>query len=334
MPSKYDDDDASQQIEIPYFQPDTMPDGCSSLVCGMTGSGKSVVSKNILRWKVDLPRGICACTTEGINGFWSKFVPGPLLYYEPDPTLITKLMDMQMELPRNEEGDGPKDGAFAIFDDCLQNKYFMNSEEMDKLLLTGRHYKIFSVLTAQYIMNVRKVLRQNFNYIFLLPTQSRREIKNYYEEVGTIFPSWKSFLKTFLQIADQGGTMVIHQSARKDHLPTQVTWYKPQLDLEYKLGSKIFWLYTPIEDNEDVNHMKQRQAKDDDIRIILKPPPGSPQPKGKRRKKKKKKTESEEEREEDDVKEYYVRRKENETPNSKLYEKHFLKESKQRNQLL
>jgi hypothetical protein len=262
-----------QKKQLKYFDPTTMPDACNVLVVGMTGSGKSTVVTSLLRWKTDtLLKGICICPTEGVNGYWSRFIPPPLIHTKPDPRLVQSLFDLQLEAPSVEDEMGkksPRDAVFAIFDDCLQNDYFMHSTEVEELLLTGRHYKIFSVFTAQYAMAVPKILRQNFRYVILLPTTDKKELHGWYEEFGTIFPSFERFEEAFYSISKMRGCLVIHRQGDPE---LQATWFQPDPEIRYKMGSKAYWSFSDL--GSDVNsHEVKEMMRNPEMQVMLLPPP-------------------------------------------------------------
>jgi hypothetical protein len=262
-----------QKRQLQYFRPDLMPDACNVLVIGMTGSGKSTVVTSLLRWKTEsLLKGICICPTEGVNGYWSRFIPPPLIHTEPDPRLVKSLFDLQLDAPYVVDEDGkksPRDAVFAIFDDCLQNDYFMHSDEVEELLLTGRHYKIFSVFTAQYAMAVRKILRQNFRYIILLPTTDIKELRGWYEEFGTIFPSFERFEEAFYEIGKVRGCMVIHRQGDPEQ---QATYFIPDPNMRYKMGSKAYWSFNALGSDVDSPEVKE-MMRNPEMQVVLLPPP-------------------------------------------------------------
>lgn len=262
-----------QKRHIKYFDPTTMPDACNVLVVGMTGSGKSTVVTSLMRWKTEsLLKGICICPTEGVNGYWSRFIPPPLIHTEPDPRLVQSLFDLQGDAPSVTDETGkksPRDAVFAIFDDCLQNDYFMHSDEVETLLLTGRHYKIFSIFTAQYAMAVRKILRQNFRYVILLPTTDIKELRGWYEEFGTIFPSFERFEEAFFEINKVRGCMVIHRQGDPE---LQATYFIPDPNIRYKMGSKAYWTFNEL--GSDVNSPEVKEMmRNPDMQVMLLPPP-------------------------------------------------------------
>ena len=58
--------------------------------------------------------------------------------------------------------------AFVIMDDCLYDNTWSRDKVMRLLFMNGRHWKMLFILSLQYCMDVKPVIRTNVDGCFIL----------------------------------------------------------------------------------------------------------------------------------------------------------------------
>lgn len=111
-------------VDIKYWDPNTMRDGAVVLIIGRRGSGKSTVAEDIMSYRRDVQRGVAVSATEKANPFWSKHIPQCFIKYEYDDNITRDLFKMQRKAKKKMGSVQP---AFAIFDDLMFGKFPFSS---------------------------------------------------------------------------------------------------------------------------------------------------------------------------------------------------------------
>lgn len=143
-------------IDIRYWDPCQMKDGAVVLVVGRRGSGKSTVAEDLMSYKRNVKRGVCISATEKSNSFWHKHIPSCFIHYAYDDSITRDLFKMQKKVKKQT---GRVEPAFAIYDDLMFDKAFVKSKWTRRVFMNGRHDGIFTIVTAQWLMDVPPDLR-------------------------------------------------------------------------------------------------------------------------------------------------------------------------------
>lgn len=97
----------------------------------------------------------------------------------------------------NEFGKEIANTILLIFDDCISNKKFFNSEIVRGCLFNSRHYKISLCLTSQSYFDIPKAIRLNSSLNLIYFTGNMNEMKAIYEENSSGM-TFKDFYKIYL----------------------------------------------------------------------------------------------------------------------------------------
>jgi hypothetical protein len=65
---------------------------------------------------------------------------------------------------RTQQLTGEVEPSFCVLDDVLYDRAFFKSKQR-QLLMNGRHDKIFTVISAQYLMDLAPSLRAQVDYV-------------------------------------------------------------------------------------------------------------------------------------------------------------------------
>ena len=237
-------------LQLKKFKPESITDDRVCVFIGKRNTGKSTLVKDIMYHKRHLPAGIVLSGTEEGNHFYSEFIPDLFIYGDYDRDAIERVMARQRKLV----GAGKQNcGAFMLLDDCMYDSKFLKDTCIRQCFMNGRHWKIFFMLTMQYVMDLPPALRANVDYVFILREPYINNRKRIWENYAGMFPNFESFAQVMDQCTENYECLVIDNNSKSNKLQDQVFWYKAAKHGDFRLGSKEFWELSKniVSDDED-----------------------------------------------------------------------------------
>jgi len=218
-------------LTLRKFKLDWMVPNPSIAMIAKRGSGKSYVTRDILRHFHSIPVGAVISPTDKMSSFYGDFFPDCYIHYQYDAVIIEKILYRQtemIEINRGLKKIGKKidTRAFLVMDDCLSSKgSWMKDEPILEMFFNGRHYHVMYILTMQFPLGITPELRSNFDYIFLLAEDFISNQKRLFEHYAGMFPNFEAFKSIFSQITKDYGCMVIVNRGSKNSFTDKVFWY-------------------------------------------------------------------------------------------------------------
>lgn len=250
------------EYNIKYFDPRMIKPGSVILILGRRGSGKSTVAEDLLSFHRECSRGLCVSATERSNNFWSSHIPQCFIHYTYSDSLTRQLFRQQQKI-KKETGEIPP--VFAIFDDLLFDKSFARSKETRKLLMNGRHSKIFTIISAQYLMDLGPDLRANIDFVFVLRENIKSNREKIYQYFAGVFPDYQSFEDVLVACTEDNEALVLDQNSLSYNISDCVFFYKATPNLRYRLCDKRYWEFSeghrkPESDSSDNEKSHQQRT--------------------------------------------------------------------------
>lgn len=230
------------EFTVQYFDPSEMSDGCTIQVVGRRGAGKTLVAADLLWYKRHLKHGICMSATESSNNFWEQYIPYNFVYGEWDPRVVDELRLVQQQKPKGPDRL-PQDGAFAIFDDLMFDKKFGTHPSTRRLMMNGRHEKIFTIISAQWALGFTPEIRAQFDYIFICGDPLVQNQLRYYDHYGSVFPTFKDFKTVFEKCTENNEVLVLRQNAKSKDISKWVSFYRATPNLRFHVSTPEIWAY-------------------------------------------------------------------------------------------
>jgi len=236
-----------QKIRIKKFDPRQIPDGSVCTFIGKRKSGKSVTIKDIMWHKRHIPIGQVISSSEEVNPFFSDFFPSSYIEPKYSPQLIDNIFQRQRKIkkmahdPKYKGARRKIDSRFMlVFDDCLHDHKWQNTEQIRTIFMNGRHYDIFFILSLQYVIGVPPNLRTNIDYAFIFRDTSLQNRKKIYQNFGAAIPTFEMF-NTLMKNLKQYECIVLCNDGDKVNFEDQVMFYKATLHDEFRFGGNEFW---------------------------------------------------------------------------------------------
>jgi hypothetical protein len=235
-------------LAIRKFNPKTIDDCRVILLIGKRNTGKSVLAKDLLYHKRHLPAGVVMSGTEEGNGYYSGWVPDSFIYNDFDKGVIDGVIDRQRRLSKIDKAKN----VFLVLDDCLYDKKLLREKCMRALFMNGRHWKVYMLLTAQYMMDVPPDIRSQIDYVFVLRENILQNRKRLYDTFFGVFPSFDVFCQVMDKCTENYECIVLDNTSRSNKIEDMVFWYKAKIRDNFKMGSPLFWRFHS--NNYDPNH--------------------------------------------------------------------------------
>jgi hypothetical protein len=225
-------------LQLKKFKPESIADDKVIVFIGKRNTGKSTLVKDIMYHKKHLPAGIVLSGTEEGNHFYSEFIPDLFIYGDYDKDAIERVMARQRKLV----GAGKQNcGAFMLLDDCMYDSKFLKDTCIRQCFMNGRHWKIFFMLTMQYVMDLPPALRANVDYVFILRENIIQNREKLYKSFFGIFPSFDMFCKVMDACTENYECLVLDNTVKSNRIQDCVFWYKATVRKNFKVGSSQLW---------------------------------------------------------------------------------------------
>ena len=145
----------------------------------------------------------------------------------------------------------PNPWAVLIVDDCTDDPRIFNTPLQQAIFKNGRHWKMWYILSLQYCMDVKPVIRTNVDGVFILRESNLKNRKSLWENYAGIIPDFSQFCTIMDKITDDYTALYIHNATTSNNLEDCLFWYKAKPHPPFKFGSKDFWKYHKTRYNPD-----------------------------------------------------------------------------------
>lgn len=249
------------KIEISELDPDIIPPitsrmndpnyngGCKLVIVGKPGTGKSSLIKSILYSKKHIfPVGIAMSGSEDSNHAYKEIMPSSFVFNEYDEDKISQFIKRQKIAMRHL----PNPWAVMILDDCTDDPRLFNKPLQQALYKKGRHWKMLYILSLQYAMDVKPVIRTNVDGIFILREPLLKNRESLYKNYASIIPDFTTFCELMDKLTDDYCAMYIHGATQTNSWQECVFYYKASIiSKDWKFGCPEYWKFHESRFNTD-----------------------------------------------------------------------------------
>jgi hypothetical protein len=202
-------------------------------------TGKSTLIGSLLYAKKHIfPIAMAMSGTEDSNHFYKSVLPSTFVFNNYDEEQIEKLIKRQKIAKEHVENPW----CVMILDDCTDDPVLFRKPLQQGLYKRGRHWKMWYILSLQYGMDVRPVIRTNVDGVFILREPNLRNRKIMYENYGAIVPDFNLFCELLDQLTNDYTALYIHNTTRSNNWRDCVFWYKAKpIPKDFKFGCDEYW---------------------------------------------------------------------------------------------
>lgn len=251
----------SMKLELKRFNPESLPDDATCVVCAKRNSGKSVLIKDLLSYHKSIPFSVVISPTESSNNFYSNFIPKMLIHDDYRQELVDNFLERQKKLTSKKKKEIKQFGssnidnrALLIMDDCMyQAKEFVSSKEIREIFMNGRHIAVNFYLTMQFPLGIPPALRCNVDYVFLLKDNIKKNKERLYEHWAGVIPTYQLFEQIFDQVTENYGVMVIDNRSSSNKIEDCVFWYKADIKKDFRMCDEELWQLQAVQDMKEMH---------------------------------------------------------------------------------
>jgi hypothetical protein len=176
--------------------------------------------------------------TEDSNHFYRTIIPSTFVYNNYDESKVESFIKRQKIAKDHLENPW----AIIILDDCTDDPSLFRKPLQNGMYKRGRHWKMWYILSLQYGMDVRPVIRTNVDGVFILREPNMRNRKVMYENYASIIPDFKLFCDILDQITNDYTALYIHNTTKSNDWRECVFWYKAKPPPEdFRFGCEDYW---------------------------------------------------------------------------------------------
>lgn len=237
-------------VRIKEFVPEIMlrprsaddADGVKILVIGRPGSGKSHVVKAFLRAKRHLlPCAIAFSGTEIATSHWGKVIPPTFVFDGLDTVTLERALERQAALINSESHVNP--WLAVVLDDVTDDKQVLRQPVFKTIFKNGRHYRLFFIMTMQFVKDIPADLRSNADYVVLFKEQSLLSKKKLFEDFGAMCGDFSTFCNVMDSVTGNHSCLVIDNTRHSESYEDNMYWYKAPENSPFVLGSEDYWRF-------------------------------------------------------------------------------------------
>lgn len=204
-------------------------------------TGKTTLITSLLYEKSPIfPTGLVMSGTEDSNGHYKKIFPSTFVYNRLDEKKIEDFVTRQKIAKRHV----PNPWSVLLLDDCTDEPRILNKPIFQGLYKNGRHWKMLFILSLQYCMDIRPVIRTNIDGTFILRESNLRNRKTLWENYAGIIPDFGLFCQIMDVITDDYTALYIHNATQSNNLEDCIFWYKAKkVPSNFRFGARDFWRF-------------------------------------------------------------------------------------------
>ena len=238
-------------IKIRELDPDIIPPisskisdpayngGCKIVVVGKPGTGKSTLIKSLLYSKKHIfPVGLAMSGSEDSNHAYSEIMPTTFVFNEYNEDKIKDFIKRQKLAIQHL----PNPWAVLILDDCTDDPRIFHKPLQQAIFKKGRHWKMLYILSLQYAMDIKPVIRTNVDGVFILREPLLKNRESLYKNYASVIPDFTTFVELMDQLTDDYCALYIHNATQTNTWQECVFYWKaPLVPHGWKFGSPEYW---------------------------------------------------------------------------------------------
>ena len=178
--------------------------------------------------------------TEDSNHHYGKIIPSSFVHNKYDENKIENFVTRQKMAKKYL----PNAWSVLLLDDCTDDPKIFNKPIFQGLYKNGRHWKLLFLLSLQYCMDIKPVIRSNIDGVFLLRESNLRNRKSLWENYAGVIPDFQSFCDIMDQVTNDYTALYIHNATTSNNLEDIVFYYKAKpVPENFQFGNLDFWKY-------------------------------------------------------------------------------------------
>jgi hypothetical protein len=136
----------------------------------------------------------------------------------------------------------PNPWSVIIIDDCTDDPRIFNKPLQQSMFKRGRQWNCMYILSLQYAMDVKPVIRTNVDGIFILREPLLNNRQALYKNYASIIPTFDIFCELMDKITEDFTALYIHNATNVNDWTKCVYYWKPPIiPDDWRMGCTTFW---------------------------------------------------------------------------------------------
>ncbi len=215
--------------------------GSKIVVIGKPGTGKTTLITSLLYEKSHIfPSGLVVSGTEDSNHHYSQIFPSSFVFNKLDFNIVEEYVRRQ-KLARAHLGNP---WSVLLLDDCMDNPAMFNNPLFHNIFKNGRHWKMFFILSLQYCLDVKPVIRNNVDGAFILRENNLMSREKLWKNYAGVIPDFGLFCDIMDQLTNDYTALYIHNANQSTRMEDCIFWYRAKpVPKDFLFGSEDYWLH-------------------------------------------------------------------------------------------
>jgi hypothetical protein len=192
------------------------------VVIGKRKTGKTVLIRDLLYHKQNIPLGLVMSHTDHLTHFYDQFIPSMLIHKDYDSEQVGKLFQRQTKALQE---NWKEPSAFLLLDDVLSDKAWKSCSNLKEVFFNGRHYKLLFILGMQSPMGIGPDLRNNIDYTFIFKNNLQSERRKIYDNYAGVFKTFEIFNHVLESTTEDYNCLAIVDNSLSNKLEDKVFYY-------------------------------------------------------------------------------------------------------------
>lgn len=212
-------------------------------------TGKSTLITSLLYEKSHIYSSGMVCSgTEDSNHHYSQLFPETFIYNKLEKQKVEDFVKRQKIAKQHL----PNPWSVLLLDDCTDDPKLFTDPLFQNIFKNGRHYKMWFILSLQYCLDVKPVIRTNIDGTFILRETNLRNRKSLWENYAGVIPDFTMFCDIMDQLTTDYTALYINNATTSNKLEDCVFWYKAkQVPGDFKFGSQDYWDFHNVRFDEN-----------------------------------------------------------------------------------
>lgn len=233
---------ATHPRNVASFQLQRLPESATMVLIGKRLSGKTTTIMNILHhFMYVFEFGFIVCASNTTCETYGTAVPKEFIVPSADGEFIEKIIQYQEKRSKK----GTIQPIFIVFDDLNFDQKLLRGTAMFKLFANGRHYKIFILLSLQYLRGIGPNCRGNIDAVVLHRETVIKNQRKLFDDYACGFQTFEDFRGVFEQVASNRRVMVMMKcEEQKNDFPVY-TWLPHHPLPPFRINTQGIWWKSP-----------------------------------------------------------------------------------------
>lgn len=209
------------------------------LISDLTLTHNTTLINSILYSKKHMiPVALAFSGTEDSNYNYRQMIPSTHVFNALDENIINNFVKRQKIAKKYLINPW----SVLLIDDCTDDPKVLSKPLFQNLYKNGRHYKMLFILSLQYSMDIKPVIRTNIDGTFILRETNLSNRKKLWENYASCIPDFNQFCSIMDEITNDYTALYIHNKTQSNNFEDCVFYYKSNVNLgNWRFGCDEFW---------------------------------------------------------------------------------------------